>query len=279
MLSADAGGLEIDSCRRCQLLWFDRGEAPEPEPRATLAPEEAAAAVRAEADGDQGVEAAPPFALRRILGLLGLPVEIDAPVRGIVPWATIGMGIVLIVVGLLTLGDRVTSALYGFLPSRPFRSHGATLLTYFFLHANLLHLFGNAYFLAVFGDNVEEAAGRARFLAMTLAGSAAGAILHGLFEPARDVPLIGASAGVSAILVYYVFRFPRARIGWFVFTLPAWGYGLVWAGIQFTDAVAQATGQSNVSAFAHIGGAAVGVAFFAVARRMGSWNSADAQRL
>jgi len=285
MREAEAEGSTFETCRRCQLLWFDRGEVPEPEPRKRLSPEAAEAAARfevesiarrAEVEGD----AAEPLTTWRILSIrFGLPFEIEATPTAIVPWATIALAVALMTIGLLTLGDAAWIRRFAFLPSAPLRYGGATLLTYFFLHADLTHLFGNAYFLAVFGDNVEEALGRRRFLLMTLLGAAAGALVHALLDPRRAIPVIGASAGISALLACYAFRFPRARIGWLAWNLPAWAYFVIWAGFQGLISIHQAAGFSNVSAFGHLGGAAVGVAFWAVQRRMSPWTSTAGPRL
>jgi membrane associated rhomboid family serine protease/ribosomal protein L37AE/L43A len=284
MLEADMDGVALETCRRCQLLWFDRGEAPEPLPHTPLSPEAAEAAARMKVaaiaarwqfdmEGDEDLTVWRALSIR-----FGLPFEVEAPETTITPWATIGLAVVIIAIGLLTLGDATWVARYGFVPTAPLRHGGTTLVTYFFLHSGLVHLFGNAYFLAVFGDNVEEAAGRGRFLAMALVGAAAGALVHALLDPRGDVPLIGASAGISAILVYYVFRFPGARIGWLAWSLPAWGYGAIWIVFQFLGVLRQAAGLTRVSAFAHLGGAAVGVAFWAWERRMTAWTSRDGPR-
>lgn len=280
MWETEAHGVTFETCRRCQLLWFDAGEVPEPEPRSSLSPEAAEAAARFEVAsiarrGDLAQEAAEPLTGWRFLGRFGFPYEIEAPPTAIVPWATIGLAVAVIAIGLLTLGDASWIHRFGFLPSAPLRYGGATLVTSFFLHAGLLHLFGNAYFLAVFGDNVEEATGRARFLLMTLLGTVGGALAHALFDPRANVPLIGASAGISAILAYYALRFPHARIGWFAWNLSARTYVALWVGFQLLAALRQAAGLSNVSAFGHIGGAGVGVAFWALQRRMGPWSSTD----
>ncbi len=281
MHEAETQGLTFETCRRCQLLWFDQGEAPEPEPRKRLSPEAAEAAARFEVEsiarrGAIEGDAAAPLTTWRILSIrFGMPFEIDAPPSAIVPWTTIALTVAVMALGLLTLGDAAWIARFAFVPSAPLRYGGATLVTYFFLHASLFHLFGNAYFLAIFGDNVEEAVGWRRFLLMTLLGTALGAFAHALLDPRRDVPLVGASAGISALLAYYAFRFPRARIGWFGWNLPAWAYFAIWAGFQMLTSIQQAAGFSNASAFGHLGGAAVGVAFWAAQRRMSPWTSKE----
>ncbi len=58
------------------------------------------------------------------------------------------------------------------MPSAPL-----TLFTYMFLHADIIHLVGNMLFLWVYGDNVEGALGRLRFLVFYLACGVAGALV------------------------------------------------------------------------------------------------------
>jgi membrane associated rhomboid family serine protease len=99
-----------------------------------------------------------------------------------------------------------------------------------------------------------------------------GAAAHIAFDPRRDVPLIGASGGISTILAFYALRFPGARVGWLLWRLPAAFYFAIWVGFQLLTSIAQAEGSSDVSAFAHLGGAGAGVAFWAIQRRMEAWN-------
>jgi membrane associated rhomboid family serine protease len=264
MLGASAKGVEIEACRRCQLLWFDRGEAPEPDARP---PREHPKRVIPEwgmPDPDEiPSELWQIFYLRR-----GLPVEIDSPWFPNVPFATAALTLVVIVVGFLSVGRPGWVWHYGFLPQMPLRDAGITLFTYFFLHGGAWHLAGNAYFLVVFGDNVEEAAGRAGLLVLAFLGAAAGALFHAIFHA---LPLIGAGAGISALLAYYGLRFPRARIGWYWMNLPAWAFVVLWGAFQWLVASAQPEGLWHASGAALLGGAAVGVAFWALQRRMSPW--------
>ena len=277
MLEADAEGVTVETCRRCQLLWFDRGEVPEPLPReAPLSPEAAEALVRFQGRGeDEDDEAA---ALWQLANLgRGLPVKIGQASFTNVPLATAALTLVLVLVGLLGNSHPDWVARFGFVPWQPFRDAGITLLTYFFLHGSAWHLAANAYFLVVFGDNVEEAAGPYGLVALSLLGAAAGALVYALFHPHGFFPLIGAGAGISALLAYYALRFPKARIGWYFMNLPAWGFVTLWALYQMLVPIWEFPPVVEVSFSAHIGGAAVGVAFWALQRRMSTWNSTDAR--
>jgi membrane associated rhomboid family serine protease len=87
-----------------------------------------------------------------------------------------------------------------------------TLLTYMFLHGDILHLAGNMLFLWVFGDNVEDALGHWRYLAFYLACGLAGGALHAAIMPTSDVPLIGASAAVAGVVTGYLLLYPRVLV-------------------------------------------------------------------
>jgi membrane associated rhomboid family serine protease len=280
------GKLDLDACQRCQLFWFDAQELeslPSRPAKDELSPEARAAIARLElarAQRKQGEnESAGPKTFAQVLcSFAGLPYEVDAqPVRKR-PWATIVLTLLVIALGVLAMGDPVAAVeRYAFKPDDPWRGHGLTILTYFFLHAGFVHLFGNAYFLAVFGDNVEEAVGRVSFVFLVACGTVVGALVHAEYDPRPEVPLVGASAGISAVLVYYAMRFPRARIGWAfrIWMIPVWWLRfpavvalVLWLGLQALIAWLQAEGLTNVSAYGHLGGAAVGLLFWSVQRTM-----------
>lgn len=89
---------------------------------------------------------------------------------------------------------------------------GLPILTSMFLHAGWLHLGGNMLFLYIFGDNVEDRLGRARYLLLYLLAGAAGALAQAYSAPRADFPMIGASAAIAGVLGTYFVMFPRARV-------------------------------------------------------------------
>jgi len=141
-----------------------------------------------------------------------------------------------------------------------------TVLTSMFMHGSILHLAGNMLFLWIFGTNVEDAMGRAKFLAFYLIGGVAALALQTLVGPNAAVPTVGASGAVAAVLGGYILLYPRARVVTVIFLvifftvleLPA----LVVLGLWFVEqAVFGATnltdptgGGGGVAYFAHIGG-------------------------
>ncbi len=136
----------------------------------------------------------------------------------------------------------------------------ATLATYMFLHGGLLHLAGNMLFLWVFGDNIEDAMGHRRFIAFFLVGGVAAGLAQALVEPGTQIPIIGASGAIAAVLGAYLVLHPRAKILVpiliFPVYLPAVLPLLFW--IAFQVFAAMNGGAGNVAWWAHIGGFVVG---------------------
>jgi membrane associated rhomboid family serine protease len=139
-----------------------------------------------------------------------------------------------------------------------------TVFTSMFLHGGFLHLGGNLLFLWVFGNNVEDALGRVRFLLYYMACGVAAAVTQALISAAAGdvlVPMVGASGAIAGVLAAYLVLFPRARvltaIPIFVIIrlvhLPAAFFIGLWFALQVLYAVAGGTG-SGVAFFAHIGG-------------------------
>ncbi|MPZ10273.1 MAG: rhomboid family intramembrane serine protease [Kiloniellaceae bacterium] len=132
-----------------------------------------------------------------------------------------------------------------------------TLLSYQFLHGGFMHLAGNMLYLWVFGDNVEDAMGHARFLLFYLVCGAAAALAQVAADPGNVTPLIGASGAVSGVLGAYLILHPKSRvlvpIVFIPVYLPAWLLLIFWFGFQFFAAFG-GPAADNVGWWAHIGG-------------------------
>ena len=150
-----------------------------------------------------------------------------------------------------------------------------TLFTSMFMHGSIDHLLGNMLFLWIFGNNVEDAMGRFRYVVFyLLAGIAATALqtfvtLETASDAAAGIPNLGASGAISGVIGAYFLLLPRARvlvafiIGLiFLREVPAW----VMLGIYFLFQAYQANVQlthppegGGVAVFAHIGGIVFGL--------------------
>lgn len=221
-----------------------------------------------------------------------LPIRDLNPRSGPAPvtWALLGATVVAFLVQVGVLGQNVASTLNragAFIPDAFFPDPASgllSLLLHAFLHADPLHLIGNLFFLAVFGDNVEERLGSGRFLLFYLAAAAAAALVHGLVQPGSRQPMVGASGAVSAVLGAYILWFPTRKVQAFVvplflpwliarlvmriprfhlWWLPAWLYIGYWALIQLVEAsgtlaVGPVSG-AGVAWWAHVGGFGFGL--------------------
>ena len=145
-----------------------------------------------------------------------------------------------------------------------------------FIHASWIHIIGNMLFLWIFGNNVEDAMGRVKFLLFYLAaGLAATALqtfvtLHWAAASGASVPNIGASGAIAGVLGAYLVLLPRATVltaitlGFFflIREIPAIWFLGIWFLFQLVEGgfgVLQPQGGGGVAFFAHVGGFAFGV--------------------
>lgn len=146
-------------------------------------------------------------------------------------------------------------------------------LTTMFLHGGWVHLLGNMWTLWIFGDNVEDRMGRARFLAFYLLAGIAAGLTHWLTNPHSTIPAVGASGAIAGVLGAYFVLFPHARIIVmvpvlflpFFFYLPAVVYLLFWFLSQVLGGTVAALAPGNVGGiawWAHIGGFVAGMALY-----------------
>jgi len=135
-----------------------------------------------------------------------------------VNWLLIALNVYFFLTLGLDEGYAATVARWGFTPAhmRP-----PTLLTSMFLHADLIHLAGNMWFLYLFGDNVECKIGRLRYVTCYLLCGIAGALSHFAFFRDSDIPSIGASGAIFGVLAMYVVLFPfnRVKVLYFIIIL------------------------------------------------------------
>ncbi len=152
-------------------------------------------------------------------------------------------------------------------PSTPYIS----LLSSIFMHGGLLHFAGNMWFLWIFGDNIEQKFGKAKFLGIYLMWGVVAGLFHIYGDTNSVIPAIGASGAISGVLGAYLVIFPKARIQTFLMMgffwrmmhiqarwfLPFWlifqnllpffigGFGIAGGGVAY---------------LAHIGGFMIGLA-------------------
>ncbi|MBX9591802.1 MAG: rhomboid family intramembrane serine protease [Hyphomonadaceae bacterium] len=221
-----------------------------------------------------------------------IPLSDDNPLRSVrFQWVTIGLIAINVVVFLIenTPNGQAAIASFALIPSELFQvrlwggvvtspdqpllvPEGMTLLSYQFLHGDLLHLLSNMLFLWVFGDNVEDAMGHVKYLIFYLLCGVAAGLTHAFMLPGSNLPLIGASGAVAGVIAAYLILHPRVRVWVLAFRFiplripAAWVLG-VWAITQFVMLAIAPSDQ--VAWWAHVGGMVAGAILVVFMRRPG----------
>jgi membrane associated rhomboid family serine protease len=163
------------------------------------------------------------------------------------------------------------------------KSVPASAVTAMFLHGNLWHLLMNLLFLWIFGANVEDRLGHARFLGFYLGGGVVATAAFVALNPDSTVPMVGASGAIAAVLGAYLVCFPKARVltyvpfplyllalllpgirirsFWLIFaivSMPAWLLLGGWFALQLLAAQDAASG-AGVAYEAHAAGFVAGI--------------------
>jgi membrane associated rhomboid family serine protease len=154
---------------------------------------------------------------------------------------------------------------------------GVSWITSMFLHGSWDHILGNMLFLAIFGKNVEDAFGRLPYLVFYFAGGFVATLTQTamtlLFASKAEaqVPNLGASGAIAAVLGAFIVLYPNSRIFTlvviFFVQIPAWVYLGLWFLYQLVEAnfglFSSSANGGGVAFFAHVGGFIFG---FIVAR-------------
>ncbi len=230
-----------------------------------------------------------------------LPLGDDNSMRRIVPLVNYTLVALNVVVFLLQLASPGLTYAYSVVPyeitqgvdlTRPVFLPGAgripqlpgptpiylTLLSAMFMHGGFMHIAGNMLYLWIFGDNVEDRMGHARYLAFYLLCGIAASAAHIFFEPDSVIPSLGASGAISGVLGAYLIMFPHQRIrvlipmGIFsqITELPALIVIGFWALLQFLNglgSIAHTAQTGGVAYMAHIGGFVAGLVLVFLFRR------------
>ncbi len=157
-----------------------------------------------------------------------------------------------------------------------------TIFTSMFLHGGFVHIGSNMLFLWIFGNNVEDALGRVRFVAFYLASGVAAALVQIVSSAATgdvEVPMVGASGAIAGVLAAYMVLFPRARVLTAIVIVvfvrlvyvPAPFFIGLWFVLQVLGVLFG--GQAGVAVFAHVGGFVGGWLLVRVVGRRPTWRA------
>ena len=152
------------------------------------------------------------------------------------------------------------------------------------MHGGIAHLLGNMLFLWIFGDNVEDRMGHARYLIFYLVCGVLASLAHvfttAIFATSVSsllIPSLGASGAISGVLGGYILLYPTRRVTVILFRfltdVPAWVAIGIWFAFQLISGLGMFGGgsqQGGVAYAAHIGGFVAGLALvkvFTIGRR------------
>jgi membrane associated rhomboid family serine protease len=194
----------------------------------------------------------------------------DEPSSGIIP--IINLAIIITCIGVFFWQAssginffRQTIDTYGLVPSEVMRGEQLhTFVSYMFLHGGIIHLLGNMLFLFVFGDNIEDRMGHLRYLIFYLVTGILACVVWVVARPGSNIPVVGASGAISAIMAAYLILFPTAKvqtlvtIGILVWPVKVPAYVMIglWIVLQIVNNYLNP--DTGVAYLAHIGGFIVG---------------------
>jgi membrane associated rhomboid family serine protease len=244
---------EIDQCERCGGVWFDHGQW------------ERLEAVRAWQSEEQQLDTPTTWGQWIFQFFLGVPIAFNVAPRRF-PVVTVSLIVVctLVYLAQAIAGPDAWQAL-ALEPDRVWTPLGLlTLLTGIFMHANVLHLLGNMYFLYILGVNVEDVLGRWLYPLFYLVCGLVANIVYVLCFVHSGVPLVGASGAIAGVMAAYALLFPRARLTFMLlfwqFKVSPWLWMGIFLAIQLVGAVLDLDGKaSGVAHVAHLGGFLAGL--------------------
>lgn len=212
-----------------------------------------------------------------------IPYKDDNPTRSFawINWAIILVNIWVFFAYQFPLGTKEQIAYFsnfGFIPFAFFKQFAplnigeaawewATIFTSMFSHGGILHLLGNMLFLYLYGDNVEDAMGKARFFLFFLLCGITAAFAQAFLDPNSRIPMVGASGAISGVIAAYLLLYPRANIRvfyWFLIFfgtihLPAYLILGLWVFEQAIALPESMRAAGGVAIAAHLGGFGAGV--------------------
>ncbi len=151
------------------------------------------------------------------------------------------------------------------------------VFTSMFMHGGWMHFLGNMWFLYIFGDNVEDSMGHARYLIFYLITGIGAALAQVFLNIESLTPMIGASGAIAGVMGAYMIQYPKGKIltilpifFFFQFIkVPAVVFLLIWIGLQTFQGIAAvgADVSGGVAWWAHIGGFVAGAVLIFLFRK------------
>ncbi|HUE23626.1 MAG TPA: rhomboid family intramembrane serine protease [Bryobacteraceae bacterium] len=203
--------------------------------------------------------------------------------RPVVTLALIAVNL-LVFVFEYSLGSPTLNAFIEYYGLVPDHFQVSRVFTSMFLHGGWLHVLLNMWFLWIFGDNIEDLLGHAKYLVFYLLCGAVAGLGQVIANPYSTVPMVGASGAIAGVMGAYLIKFPRARILTLVFVvffittieIPAPIMLVYWFVTQLFSgfgSIAQThISQGGTAFFAHIGGFVAGIVLVKLMGATGQYN-------
>lgn len=199
------------------------------------------------------------------------PIGDDDSAERTVPVVTYALIALNVLVFFLELsGGEPFIERWSVVPRRLTQNPGGDFITVFtsmFMHGGWLHLAGNMLYLWIFGDNVEDRFGHAKFTLFYLICGIAATFAQVAVSAGSNIPNLGASGAIAGVLGAYLILFPRGQVrvlmGRGVVPMPALVVIGMWIVLQFINGVGSITQSAEtggVAYMAHIGGFVAGLA-------------------
>jgi membrane associated rhomboid family serine protease len=199
------------------------------------------------------------------------PIGDDDSARRTVPVVTYALIALNVLVFFLELnGGEPFIVQWSVVPRRLTQNPSGDFITVFtsmFMHGGWLHLGGNMLYLWIFGDNIEDRFGHAKFALFYLLCGIAATVAQVAVSMGSNVPNLGASGAIAGILAAYLILFPRGQVrvlmGRGVVPMPALIVIGLWIVLQFISgigSITQSAETGGVAYMAHIGGFVAGLA-------------------
>jgi membrane associated rhomboid family serine protease len=194
-----------------------------------------------------------------------LPIGDDDSGRRTVPLVTYALIVMNVLFFLVEMsGGDAFIMKWAFVPSRFLANpigDFATLFTSMFMHAGWLHLGGNMLYLWIFGDNVEDRFGHAKFTIFYLLCGLGATFAQLMFSLGSNVPNLGASGAIAGVLGAYIMMFPQGSVrvlqGQRIIQVPALIVIGLWIVLQLFSGIGSIAGAADtggVAYMAHVGG-------------------------
>jgi membrane associated rhomboid family serine protease len=278
--------LDLDICNKCMMVWFDKGEQEKfpkkydgeehsfkkvddlsPESREALAVFDLKETRMQDRGWELDTERPDSFS-KKLLTVLGFPTTSDNTEYKKLPAVLFGVTAAVIIVYIFDiLNGNILVNNWGLKPSHWQRYYGFNFISSFFIHADFEHILFNLYFFVLFGRKIEYDLGKLGFGILLLSSHLFGIFFHFILSINSQVPVVGASAGISGIMAYYALTFPRDKIYFFriIYFRAVWlrfsihFYFILFVLMQLAGTIMQFTMGTSISYVAHLGGMLGGI--------------------